>query len=863
MAEETPVITQYLGIKKQHPNDVLFFRLGDFYEMFNEDALEVSRLLNLTLTHKGDNPMCGIPYHSAKGYIARLLRMGKKVAVAEQVGEVAKRGLTERKVVEVVTPGTAVESEYLDGGSNNFLASIFISGGFAGLAYIDVTTGEFRATKFPESKFAENVSKELGRCNPKEIILPESLKSNKEIQTILETISVASVSWYPDWHFNAEKNYDHLVKQFKVANLNSFSLTKESPEVPPAGFLLDYIEKTTNAPVSHISGISVYQDSQFVIIDDSSRRNLEITFNLRDGTSSYTLLESVSNTKTAMGSRLLRSWLSFPLTNENEINSRQNHVELFVKDRNLLHCVRENLDGILDVERLAGRIAMDRAHAKDLQALKASLKFWLKSQAILERYDFSMPEKDSAQKIIDLIENSIAEDPATVFTEGRIIKDGWSEELDYWKKVRNDFNGILEEYIESEKEKTGIQNLKIKSTGNLGYFIEVTKGKLDKIPPHFIMRRTLLNAERYTTEKLQELENSLNESGAKILELEHDLFIEVRNELKKYIPYLQQAAKKIAYVDVVCSFAESAILYNWNRPHILQDSLEFSVKNGRHPVVERHLPAGEFVPNDVSLCGSEPENSASFALITGPNMAGKSTFLRQNALIALLAQTGSFVPADEAKIGIVDRIFCRVGASDNLARGESTFLVEMTETARILRSATKNSLVIMDEVGRGTSTEDGLSIAWAVSEYLLNTLKCKTFFATHYHELTRLEHKSLKRLCMAVAENGSDIVFLRKVVEGSSENSYGIHVARLAGIPESVIERAGKILEKIQGDASVIIPETETEEISKPKVEIFSGSLFSEEELVLDEILSCDIDNMTPMAALQNILRWKKSLAEK
>lgn len=698
---------------------------------------------------------------------------------------------------------------------------------------------------------------------PKEIILPESLKNNKEIQTILETISVASVSWYPDWHFNAEKNYEHLVKQFKVANLNSFSLTKESPEVPPAGFLLDYIEKTTNAPVSHISGISVYQDSQFVIIDDSSRRNLEITFNLRDGTSSYTLLESVSNTKTAMGSRLLRSWLSFPLTNENEINSRQNHVELFVKDRNLLHCVRENLDGILDVERLAGRIAMDRAHAKDLQALKASLKFWLKSQAVLERYDFSMPEKDSAQKIIDLIENSIAEDPATVFTEGRIIKDGWSEELDYWKKVRNDFNGILEEYIESEKEKTGIQNLKIKSTGNLGYFIEVTKGKLDKIPPHFIMRRTLLNAERYTTEKLQELENSLNESGAKILELEHNLFIEVRNELKKYIPYLQQAAKKIAYVDVVCSFAESAILYNWNRPHVLSDSLEFSVKNGRHPVVERHLPAGEFVPNDVSLCGSEPENSASFALITGPNMAGKSTFLRQNALIALLAQTGSFVPADEANIGIVDRIFCRVGASDNLARGESTFLVEMTETARILRSATQNSLVIMDEVGRGTSTEDGLSIAWAVSEYLLNTLKCKTFFATHYHELTRLEHKSLKRLCMAVAENGSDIVFLRKVVEGSSENSYGIHVARLAGIPESVIERAGKILEKIQGDASVIIPETETEEVSKNKVEIFSGSLFSEEELVLDEILSCDIDNMTPMVALQNILRWKKSLAEK
>ncbi|MGN0728629.1 DNA mismatch repair protein MutS [Treponema sp.] len=863
MADETPVISQYLGIKKQHPDDVLFFRLGDFYEMFNEDAVEVSRLLNLTLTHKGDNPMCGIPFHSAKSYIARLLRMGKKIAVAEQIGEVAKRGLTERKVVEVVTPGTAVESEYLEGGVNNFLASLYISGGFAGLAYIDVTTGEFRATKFPEADLSEYFYKELGRCRPKELILPESLKNRKEILAAIESLSVSSVSWYPDWHFNAEKNYEHLVKQFKVANLNSFSLTPQSPEVPPAGFLLDYIEKTTNASAPHISGISVYQDSQFVVIDDSSRRNLEITSNLRDGSSSFTLLESVSNTKTAMGSRLLRTWLSFPLTNEAEICSRQSHVELFVDNRNLLHCVRDALDGILDTERLAGRIAMDRAHAKDLQALKNSLQFWLKAQSLLEHYDFSMPENDSARQIVDLIENSIAEDPSTVFTEGRIIKSGWSEELDYWRKVRDDFNGILEEYIESEKEKTGIQNLKIKNTGNLGYFIEVTRGKLDKIPPHFIMRRTLLNAERYTTEKLQELESSLNESGAKILELERNLFIEIRNELKKYIPYLQQTSRKIAYVDSICSFAESAVLYNWTRPVVLAESHEFFVKSGRHPVVERHLPAGEFIPNDVELCGNSDENSPSFALITGPNMAGKSTFLRQNALIALLAQTGSFVPADSARLGIVDKIFCRVGASDNLARGESTFLVEMTETARILRSATRQSLVIMDEVGRGTSTEDGLSIAWAVSEYLLNTLKCKTFFATHYHELTRLEHKSLKLLCMAVAENGSDIVFLRKVIEGSSKNSYGIHVARLAGIPSAVIERAGKILEKIQGNASMIIPETETAAAPECKVQIFSESLFPEEELVVDEIMSCDVDNMTPMQALQSILRWKKSLCAK
>ncbi len=868
MAEETPVILQYKSLKKQHLDDVLFFRLGDFYEMFNEDAVEVSRLLNLTLTHKGDSPMCGVPYHASKSYIARLLRLGKKIAIAEQIGEVSKKGLTERKVVEVITPGTAVESEYLESGYNNFLASVCIKNNFVGLAYIDVTTGEFRATSFEENKLTENLSKEFDRCNPKELILPESLKKNSKFMEVLNRLSVASISWYPDWHFNSEKNYEHLIKQFQTVNLNAFSLTSESPEIAPAGFLLEYIEKTSNVEKSHIRGISIYKDSQFVIMDDSSRRNLEIFSNLRDGSSSFTLLESINNTKTSMGARLLRDWLSFPLTKEKEIVARQNHVELFVSNRTLLHQVRENLDGILDIERLVGRIAMERAHAKDLQALKLSLILWLKIQTLLQNYDFSMIENESAKKVIELIENSIADDPATVFTEGRIIKEGWSSELDHWKKVRTNFNSILEEYLEEEKANTGIQNLKIKNTGNLGYFIEVTRGKIEKVPSHFIMRRNLLNAERYTTEKLQELENSLNESGAKILELEHDLFIEVRNELKNYISYLQQTARKIAYVDVTCSFAETAVRYNWTKPNVLEDSLEFIVENGRHPVVEQHIPSGEFVPNDLTLCDSTCEkNKATFALITGPNMAGKSTYLRQNALIALLAQIGSFVPASKATIGIVDKIFCRVGASDNLARGESTFLVEMTETSRILHSATNKSFVIMDEVGRGTSTEDGLSIAWAVSEYLLNNIKCKTLFATHYHELTRLEHKSLKRLCMAVSENGKDIVFLRKVIEGISENSYGIHVARLAGIPFPVLERAESILEKIQNDATVIIPDikteqTQTETIPEKKQTIVEGSLFSEDELVIDEILSCDIDNLTPMNALQKLARWKKLLTK-
>ena len=859
MAEETPVFAQYRSIKAQYANEVLFFRLGDFYEMFNEDAIEVSRLLNLTLTHRGDNPMCGIPYHASKIYIARLLRMGKKIAIAEQIGEIAKKGLTERKVVEVITPGTATESEYLDGGSNNFLASAYVEKGRASLAYVDVTTGEFRATSFSERNFRENFSKELGRCSPREIILPEKLRSNRDVSAVLESLSISSISWYPDWHFNSKTCYDRLVKQFRTVNLSSFSLSEDSIEVPPAGFLLDYIEKTTNAASSHIRSIYVYKDSSFVIMDDSSRKNLEITSNLRDGSVQYTLLECVNNEKTAMGSRLVRDWLSFPLTDEKMIHARQNHVQYFVDNRNFLHKERDLLDGILDIERLAARIAMDRAHAKDLQALKNSLALWLKARENFSDGVFSFSDVGDAKKIVDLIENAIDDDPATVFTEGRIIKSGWSEELDRWKKIQRDFNAVLEEYAEQERNATGIQNLKIKNTGNLGFFIEVTRGKLDKVPPHFIMKRTLVNADRYTTEKLQELESNLNESGTRIIELEHDLFIEVRNELKKHVPYLQAVAQEIAYADVTSSFAESALSKGWVRPEISGDSLEFTIVEGRHPVVEQHLPKGEFVPNDLNLYSDCSKKS--FSLITGPNMAGKSTYLRQNALIALLAQTGSFVPASSAKIGIVDRIFCRVGASDNLAKGESTFLVEMTETARILRSATEKSLVIMDEVGRGTSTEDGLSIAWAVSEYLLNEIKCKTLFATHYHELTRLDHVAIKQLCMAVSENGSEIVFLRKVIEGASANSYGIHVARLAGIPDAVIDRAQEILEKIQKDAGDESFVPETLKTGQKKAMTYAGGLFSEEELVINEILSADADNMTPMAALQAIARWKTSLS--
>lgn len=858
----TPMMAQYLSIKEQHRSEVVFFRLGDFYEMFNEDAIEVSRLLNLTLTHRGSQPMCGIPYHASKIYIARLLRLGKKIVICEQVGEIPKggKGIADRKVVEIITPGTAVETEYLEGNKANYLAALSIHKGRVGFAFIDVTTSSFRATSWAANKMLENFSKELNRASPREFLLPLSLKNNSDIQSVLQSHTNIAVSYYPDWDFSIENSYKKLTKQFNTVTLKSFDLEETDAEIVPAGFLIDYLEKTTNAKIPHINSIKKYSDNEFLMMDDSSRRNLELTENMRDGTSDYSLLECVNFSKTAMGFRLLRNWILFPLTNLKQIEDRQNRITTFYKDRTLLEKVRADLSNILDVERLTGRIAMDKAHPKDIQALRFSLEKWISVKNYLEEFDFSFISSDYSKKIIDLVKNSILEDPSTSLTEGGIIKEGWSEELDHWRNIHNNFNKVLMEYEADEREKTGINNLKIKYTNASGYFIEVSKGKLSNVPPHFIMRRVLVNGDRYTTERLQSLEMELNESSTKILELERDLFIEVRTSIQQYISYLLQIADEISNTDVISCFAFAAIKHNWVCP-TLENSTIFEIKNGRHPVVENHLPTGEFVPNDSYVC-SDDENLPSFNLITGPNMAGKSTYLRQNALIALLAQTGSYVPASYARIGIVDRIFCRVGASDNLAKGESTFLIEMIETANILHSATQKSLVIMDEVGRGTSTEDGLAIARAVSEYLLDSIKCRTFFATHYHELTRMEHPSLKMLCMQISEQNGTVVFLRKVIEGITENSYGIHVAKLAGVPDVVIDRANVILAHIQNSASEKPIMPKEIEAKDTKINNYSSpGLFSDEEIIISEILSSDLDNITPLEALQNIARWKKNLS--
>ena len=864
MAEEnlTPMMIQYRGIKEQYKNEVVFFRLGDFYEMFDDDAEEVSKLLNLTLTHRASQKMCGIPYHAAKIYIARLLRLGKKIVICEQVGEIPKagKGIAERKVGEIITPGTACEDEYLEGCRENYLAALSITKGRVGFAFIDVSTSTFKATSWSASKLSQYFSKELHRAGPRELLLPISLKNNQNIQDAVNSIGNLSVSYYPDWDFSIDFSYKKLTSQFNTASLKAYGLENDSAEIAPAGFLLDYLEKTTNAKLSHISSIQVYEDNDFLVMDDSSIRNLEITQNMRDGTSSYTLFDCVNFTKTPMGGRLLRNWLLFPLINAKMIDERQIRIQKIVENRSLLEKLKTDLSSILDIERLASRIAMEKAHPKELQALRLSLEIWTKVKSYLIDFDYSFVSSEDAQNICNLIGNSILENPSTSLTDGGIIKEGWSEELDHWRNIHNNFNAILSEYENEEREKTGISTLKIKYNNNAGYFIEVSKGKLSSVPSHFIMRRVLVNGDRYTTERLQKLEQDLNEASTKILELERDLYLEIRDSLKKYISYLHQISQEVANTDAICSYAQAAIQHKWVCPEITDDGI-FEIKNGRHPVVEKHLPTGEFVPND-SFLSSDDDEIPSFALITGPNMAGKSTYLRQNALIALLAQTGSFVPADSAKLGIVDRIFCRVGASDNLAKGESTFLVEMTETANILHAATNRSLVIMDEVGRGTSTEDGLAIAKAVSEYLLDTVKCKTFFATHYHELSRLKHTSLKFLCMDVLEQNGRVVFLRKIKEGVTENSYGIHVAKLAGIPPEVIDRANKILCDIQaanGEKNVF-EEKKIIQKEKENIETHSPGLFSDEEIIISEILSVDLNNITPMNALQTISRWKKTL---
>ena len=872
-ASLTPMMQQYLSIKAQHKDAVLFFRLGDFYEMFNDDAIEVSKLLNLTLTQRTGSPMCGIPYHASRIYIARLLRAGKKVAICEQVSDVVPGELTERKIVEIITPGTATGEDFLEQGQNNYLAAVYctpkeitcgdVTDVFIGFAYLDVSTGEFFATSFPRSDFAEQFKKELGRVQPREILIQISLADSvPALKALCGEYPQMLQNLYPDWHFSAASAEKRLCACFGTETLKSFALTVSSPELPPAGLLLQYLDQTTGAALPHITGIKLYRDSDFVMMDDATRKNLELLQNLHDSTSAFTLFETVNYTKTAMGTRLLRQWLYHPLRTAEEINARLDKTALLFRNEKALALVRNTLSAILDIHRLTGRVAMQRAHGKDLLGIKQSINACIELAQLSKQqglFFLQLPQElnDDIKRLYTLLDKSIAEDCPIVLTDGGLIKQGWSEKLDELRDIRDNANKLLETYLEKERKKSGIKNLKIKYNRLSGYFLEVTRGNLKtvEIPDHFIKRRSLTTADRFTTEALSKLETKLNDVGENIITCEKELFMAVHTEVYNRIELLHLLAKKIAELDALQSFAYTATLHAWVKPEFSADGL-LDIREGRHPVVENHLPAGEFIPNSIKLSSAVDSDIPSFALITGPNMAGKSTFLRQTALITLLAQVGSFVPAEKALLTPVDCIFCRVGASDNLARGESTFLVEMTETAYILRNASVNSLVIMDEIGRGTSTGDGFSIARAVSEYLLHTIGAKTLFATHYHELAQLVHPRLQRLCLDVLETEGKIVFLKKVIEGIAAHSYGVHVAELAGLPETVIRRATELLNsQVFGTAvgmDFTVPEKKSPTPEK--------NLFSDEELIINEILSTDTDETTPLQALQLISRWKKTL---
>jgi len=807
------MLEQYRRIKREHQDSVLFFRLGDFYEMFADDALEISSLLNLTLTHRNGLPMCGVPYHASQNYIARLLTHGKKIAVCEQVSEPGKAKLMERRVVEIITPGTTVDENFLEKGSANYLASLVSSGDLFSFAYIDLSVGDFYATSFPAERAVFFLGLELERLEIREIIVAESiLEEMPELALRLQRKSNLVVNRWADWLFDREKSNERLCRQFGTANLKGFGLEKNSPEITAAGALLDYLDDTARSLLPHVRSIKIYGDTDFTAIDEATQSNLELVRNLRDGTENYSLFQVLNEAKTAMGKRLLKRRLLHPLKDPALINRRLDMLERFYRDQGGLGELRALLAKTPDLERLSSRLAMDKAHGKDMVSIMNALEnLGQIKKTVLEKAAGCFESSDAAsfdekafqelEAAYSLLQRGLCENPSILLNEGNLIRSGYNDELDKLHNLKKHGRALLEEYLEIEKRNTGIPNLKIHYNRLIGYYFEVSKKELPKIPDYFIRRQGIATGERFSTGRLAELESDINGASDKIIELEKKLFLELREKIKARLGRLTAAARLISELDVSQSLAWAATIRGWIRPEIDEEIRTF-ITEGRHPVVEANLPGGEFIPNDICLEGK----GFFFALITGPNMAGKSTYLRQAALITIMAQIGSFVPAAEAHIGITDRIYCRVGASDNVARGESTFLVEMNETAHILHTATDRSLVIMDEVGRGTGTLDGLAIAWAVCEDLLERVKCRTLFATHFHELSRLEHPGLVNRSMEVLEQGGKIVFLRKLKEGPSAESYGLYAAGLAGLPIGVLKRAGSILELIREKDRTMLP---------------------------------------------------------
>jgi DNA mismatch repair protein MutS len=875
MAGFSPMMQHYLQTKEEYKDCILFYRLGDFYEMFFDDAKTVSKELELTLTGKDCGqeeraPMCGIPFHAAENYITRLVSNGHKVAICEQMEDPKKaKGIVKREVIKVVTPSTNLNSQSLDETKNNYLCGIVYLGDKIGVSFIDYTTGDYFVT---ELENGSELIDEINKFVPAEIITNEYFNmSGIDISFVAEKLGI-SVSTLDSWYFDEDTCINKLMSHFKLTTLDGLGLKDYSTGIIAAGAVLIYLYETQKNDLMHITSISPYTTGKYMLIDSSSRRNLELVETLREKQKRGSLLWVLDKTKTAMGARTMRSMIEQPLINKETIEGRLDVIEELNNNSIDREEIREYLNPIYDLERLMTKISCKSANPRDLIAFRNSLEMipyikniigTFKSNLFKEAFE----KMDDLQDLYHLIDSAIVDDPPIAMRDGGIIKEGYSEEADRLRKAKTEGKEWLAQLEEREKENTGIKNLKIKFNKVFGYYLEVTNSFKNLVPDNWVRKQTLTNAERYTTEELKKLEDVILGAEDKLYSLEYDLFAQVRETIAAEVLRIRNTAKSIAMIDEFAALSVVAQQNGYVRPSINEKGI-IDIKGGRHPVVEKMINNDMFVANDTYL-----DNAANrVSIITGPNMAGKSTYMRQTALIVLMAQVGSFVPALSADIGIVDRIFTRVGASDDLASGQSTFMVEMTEVANILRNATANSLLILDEIGRGTSTFDGLSIAWAVVEYISNpkVLGAKTLFATHYHELTELEGTldGVNNYCIAVKERGDDIVFLRKIVKGGADKSYGIQVAKLAGVPETVIERAKKLVAELS-DADISQKAKDIAQYSKKKekmneeykkvdeLEVKQISLFDTvgNDDIIEEIKNIDIGNMTPIDALNTLYR--------
>ena len=879
VAKLSPMMEQYVATKEKYKDCILFYRLGDFYEMFFDDAILASKELEITLTRKDCGmeeraPMCGIPFHAADTYINQLVKKGYKVAIGEQVEDPKlAKGLVKREVIRIVTPGTNLSSESLEESKNNYLMCISYVGKNYGISVTDLSTGVFKTCQIQQ---AEKVVDEINKFQPSEVLYQAGVEQVEEIHAVCERLQVSHTE-APDYYFNLETDEETLKRQFHINSIEGLGL-KDSPAcVASCGALMQYLHETQMSSLSHINHIETYSVDSFMILDSATRRNLELTETLRDKQKRGSLLWVLDKTKTAMGARKLREFVEQPLLYKDAIEKRLDAIEAINKELIVREELREYLNTIYDLERLLTRIALKTANPRDLLAFKTSIQYLpdiynLLRELPCERINEIYEDYDSLEDLYDLLEQAIVEEPPVSIKEGGIFKQGYRDEIDELRLAKTECKTWLADLESKEREKTGIKGLKIKYNKVFDYYFEVTNSFKSLVPDYFIRKQTLVNAERFTTDELNTLSGKILGAEDKLYALEYDCYVELREKLAAALVRVQKMAGYIAELDALCSLAYVADKNNYVRPSLNTDGV-IDIKGGRHPVVEKMLANDSFVENDTYLNNAESRIS----IITGPNMAGKSTYMRQTALITLMAQIGSFVPAESANIGLCDRIFTRVGASDDLASGQSTFMIEMNEVANILRNATKDSLLILDEIGRGTSTFDGLSIAWAVVEYIAdpNILGAKTLFATHYHELTELEGKlsSVNNFCIAVQEEGDDIVFLRKIIKGGADRSYGIQVARLAGVPEPVLKRAREICnELIDSDITTKVKDIDIKPAlsEQPKIKETRSSdyeqlsLFSSpvEMTIANELKTMDLNNMTPIKAMLYLQELQERLKQ-